>query len=223
MRPVRIALAIGAIAGATGLCAMAWDNARADLLMAHASNEMATWTSREVVGEAWDWVRDDLDRAAVLDPGDPAIQELLGLLKSRRHDRADLVGQAVLHFERALELRPVSPYAWAHLAQTLYRLGVTEREFEAALRRAAGMGPSEPQVQRMVADMGLAVWNETSAETRQAVERMVAAGLRRNPPEMLRILERRGRLDVACRRWLDDADLDAKSRQERCESREKTP
>jgi hypothetical protein len=224
MKPLRLVVAIGAVGAAAALSGIAWSNAQADLLLAHASGEMATWSSRSVVGESWDWVRDDLQRAAALDPTDPSIHELLGLLKARRLDRHDLVQQSTTHFSRALELRPVSPYAWAHLARASYRLGDTGAGFEAALRRSAGMGPAEPQIQQMVADLGLAVYGEASPETRQAVDRMVGFGLRRNPLEMLRISERRGRLDVACRRMGDDADLPAGKRwPEVCDSREKEP
>lgn len=217
--PLRLVVAIGAVGAFAGLAALAWSNARADLLLAQASGEMATWSTRAVVGEGWDWVRDDLDRAAAHDRTDPSIHELLGLLKARRVDRPELVGESIAHFSRALELRPVSPYAWAHLAQASYRMGDTGPVFEAALRRAAGMGPSEPQIQRMVADLGLAVWDETKPETRAAVERMVDAGLRRNPLEMLQISDRRGRLDVACGRLGNDLALPTEKRwPEPCEA-----
>ena len=224
MKPMRLVVAIGAVGAAAGLSMIAWTNAQADLLLAHASGEMATWSSRSVAGESWDWVRDDLQRAASLDPRDPSIHELMGLLKARRLDRHDLVQQSTTHFSQALALRAVSPYAWVHMAQASYRLGDTGAGFEAALRRSVGMGPSEPQIQQMVADLGLAVYDEIAPETRQAVDRMIGAGLRRNSLEMLRISERRGRLDVACRRLGDDKDLPAQKRwPEVCESREIEP
>jgi Flp pilus assembly protein CpaB len=66
------------------------------------------------------------------------------------------------------------------------------------------MGPWEPEVQRVVADVGLATFNEVQARTRATIERMVAFGMRRQPLEILQIAQRRGRLDVACRHVADN-------------------
>lgn len=198
---LRWAIAVPAVAGLGLLCAFVAQEGRSDAIAYKASAEMGTWSaSHAQPGEqTWTWVRDDLNRAAQLDSKDPVVQELLGVLHARRHDRPEYIAQAIIHFRSALEMRPTSPYTWANLAEAKYRLGDTGKEFELALVRAAQLGPSEPEVQRIVADFGLAVWDEAKPETRLAVDRMVAAGLRRNPPEMLQISGRRGRLAVACR------------------------
>ena len=198
---LRWAIAVPAVAGLGLLCAFAAQDGRSDALAYKASVEMGTWNAaRTQPGEqTWTSVRDDLDRAAALDPRDPVVQELLGVLHARRHDRPEYISQAVVHFRNALEMRPTSAYTWANLAEAKYRLGDTGKEFELALVRAAQLGPAEPEVQRIVADFGLALWDEEKPETRLAVDRMVAAGLRRNAPEMLQISERRGRLPMACR------------------------
>jgi hypothetical protein len=49
-----------------------------------------------------------------------------------------------------------------------------------------------------VALYGLAVLDDVRPQTRAAIERMVAAGMKSDPAAMLRIAQRRGRLDVAC-------------------------
>jgi hypothetical protein len=172
----------------------------ADDLAFDASVEMGTWiSSRSQPGEAtWNWVRADLERAAAM-ISDPVSQELLGVLLLMRHERPDLTSAAGDRFRSALVARPTSGYTWANLAEVLYQQGETGPPFEVALRRAAEFGPSEPEVQRTVANLGLAVFDEVGGETRSAVDRLVGAGLRRNPPEMLQISGRRGRLDVACR------------------------
>jgi predicted Zn-dependent protease len=106
--------------------------------------------------------------------------------------------QAVAAFTRALQHRPTWPYSWAGLVDALYRKGDTGQAFEAALQRTSQTGPWEPEVQRTVADYGLAVWNDVSPSTRSEIERMVANGMVRNAAEMLQISLRRGRLGVAC-------------------------
>jgi len=59
-------------------------------------------------------------------------------------------------------------------------------------------GTSAAEVQQIVSDLGLAVLDEVTPATRAVIERMVAAGMKRNAPEILQIAARRGRLDAAC-------------------------
>ena len=65
---------------------------------------------------------------------------------------------------------------------------------------AIALGPSEAEVQVTVADLRPRRLGRSDRPQRgAAVERAVAAGMRRNPVAMLQISERRGRLDAACR------------------------
>jgi hypothetical protein len=152
-----------------------------------------------------------LNRAAARNPGNPAVHELLGVLGARRFDRPEYIQEGAVHFAKAIELRPTSPYTWANIAEAKYRLGDTGKQFEAALVRSAQLGPSEAEVQRTVADLGLAVWNEADPQTLAAVDRMLTSGMRRNLPEMLQISGRRGRLDVACRHLAELRTVDSNS------------
>lgn len=100
---------------------------------------------------------------------------------------------------KAIGLRPSSPYPWSNIVALEYRRGGTGPLFEAALRNAAELGPSEPEVERSVVDYGLAVWNEVAPETRRAVEAVVTRAMERDPRETLHLAAKRGRLAVACR------------------------
>jgi predicted Zn-dependent protease len=137
-----------------------------------------------------------LAEAERLEPANPSTHELLGLLAVRGASRSR---EAAWRFSRSLALRPISANSWANLAEAKYQEGDTGAVFERALSMAAALGPADPQSQRMVAHYGLAVWDEVASPTREAIERMVSAGVRRNPLEMLQIAQRRDRLDVACR------------------------
>ena len=132
-------------------------------------------------------------------PANPAYHELLGIAMARQAQSPRQADRALAHIRQALALRPVSPYAWAALAEALYLAGVADETFEVALQRAAQLGPNEPAVQEMVALYGLAVLDEMKPQTHAAIQRMVDAGMRRDAPGMMRIAERRGRLDAACR------------------------
>lgn len=174
---------------------------RADALTEEASNRLAAAakSGAPLSLEAWLETRSGLQRAAHLAPGDPSVQELLGTLHAQRQGSGDLELQGLDHFVAAIDRRPTSPYTWASYAQVSYSLGRTGQPFVTALRNAAMLGPSEPEVQETVADLGLAVWGEVPESTREVVEGAVARGMARNPARMLQIAERRGRLETACR------------------------
>ncbi len=140
---------------------------------------MATWAASgaEPGAQTVAWIAADLERAREAAPGDPNIEEMLGALATRRIDRPEFLDEALVHLRRAVELRPTSPYTLAAIVEALYRKGDTGRMFEAALRHAAQLGPAEPEVQRTVADFGLAVWDAAGPDTRRAVE---DDGYRRN-------------------------------------------
>lgn len=206
------------------LCIEAMRAGSAGAIVYDAATEMATWEASGAPPGAQTiaWVTADLERAQRMTPGDPQIDEMLGELARRRIDRADAIDDALAHFSRAVELRPASPYTWAAIVEARYHKGDIGPAFEAAVRRAADLGPSEPEVQRTVVDFGLATWDEIGPSTRQSIERMVTGAMRRDPGEILQIAERRGRLAVACRH-LPDAPRRADSEWLiTCRSREAT-
>ena len=155
----------------------------------------------------WTQVRDGLEHARAIEPGNPQVEEYLGRVILHRFDDPKRFDEATPHFVRALKLRPVSPYAWASLAEARYLAGDTGRTFRLALENAAHLGPANPQVQQAVALYGLAVFDEVGPDTRRAIEGMVAAGMRRDPGSLLAIAARRGRTDVACR-YLPERKID---------------
>jgi hypothetical protein len=199
MRAARIVAILPALAGLAWASASAIDAGVAGAIVQESIAEMNVWAAmrRDPSVETWRSVRDGLLHAQALAPADPNVHELLGALYVR-DPRRESSAEALVQFGRAIESRPTSPYSWANLATAKYGAGDTGREFEAALARAAALGPHEPEVQRTVAFLGLALWDEMRPATRAAVERMVRAGMSRNPLEMLQIAERRGRLDIAC-------------------------
>lgn len=172
---------------------------RADTLVYDASREMITWPAvRAPKVETWDWVRDDLLAALSLSPRDPTAHEALAVLETERLDSLEFLRDADVHLRMALELRPASPYTWVNFATLRYRLNDVGGPFQAALVEAVRLGPGEPEIQRRVADLGLAVWGDVTEPTRTAIRQALEWGMRRNAPEMLQIAERRGRLPVAC-------------------------
>jgi hypothetical protein len=173
------------------------------------------------VADTW-WLA-DVKRAAAEMPKDPMLHELLALAIVRGGTQVGELPEAERHVDAAIGSRAGSAYAWASLVEVKYRIGDTGAAFEKALLNASSLGPHEPEVQRVVADYGLAVMDEVGPATRAAIERTVAAGMKRNAPEILQIAARRGRLGVACRH-LDGVPRPAGSRWiQLCQSMEATP
>lgn len=207
------------------LSAWASHKAGASVALEAPAREMDTWSASGFPpgAETWGWIHDEVARVASTDPGNPNAQERLGTLGAVRMDNAEVAAESLEAIRQALVLRPVSPFPWAAYADALYRRGDTGKTFEAALERAVTLGPAEPGVQYRVALYGLAVYDEINESTRRAVDRAVAAGLRRDPQEVMTIAQRRGRLDIACRLLAGNEARSVQTRAQYCKEREATP
>jgi hypothetical protein len=185
----------------TWFSVIALQTLRADARLREGNREVQAWAAGGLrpSPETWQAVYDELQASARIVRSNPVTFELMGHMASRRTDSAEYMQESVVHFARALELRPLSPYTWASIAEAKYLQGDTKGLFEVAIGKAVELGPAEPGVQRLVTNYGLAAWEEVTESTRKNVDRMIGAGVRRSPPEMLTIAGRRGRLQTACR------------------------
>jgi len=111
--------------------------------------------------------------------------------EAKEHRRA-----ALDYYRAAIVRRPSWPHTWANLAVIKFRLVELDREFLTALERAAALGPWEPEVQKTVADLGLAAWDVLPEETRAQVRADIERGMRRQGETMVRLALRHRRADV---------------------------
>ena len=200
MNWARLVAAGASVLAAIGLSVEAVLLAESDSIVveSNATLESAAWRSSPPSLDAWLRVRNALLEAERLAPGNPAVFESLGVLHARRSSSREFLIYARDYFALSLQMRPTSPYTWANLAEAKYLLGETGPAFEQVLVNAARLGPWEPEVQRLITDLGLAVYSEVKPQTRAAIASVVESGMRRNPLEILQISAKRGRLDVAC-------------------------
>jgi hypothetical protein len=220
---VRLVVAVPAVIALTWTALYAWRTGSADTVVQRTAREIGTWVSSgaDPAAQTVGWVQADLQDAARVLPRDPTVEEMLGTLAERQRERPEYLDEALVHFTRAVALRPTSPYAWASVVRVKYLKGDTGPTFEAAVRRATQTGPEEIQVQLTVADYGLAVWDEVAPETRQAVEAMVTGAMKQYPAYILQVAERRGRLAIACRHIADAPRRTDAPWRKSCESRER--
>jgi hypothetical protein len=201
LRAARPVAAGASVLVASALCVQAWRLASADSIVSDVNVVIdgPSWRKAAPPLEPWLQIRNDLLEAQRLTPSNPAVLEGLGILHARRTPSPEFLTYARDYLWESLQLRPTSPYTWANYAATKYLVGERGPSFERALVTATTLGPWEPEVHRVVTDVGLAVLDEVSPQTRSAIERNVALSMKRNPLETLEISQRRGRLDLACR------------------------
>jgi hypothetical protein len=117
---------------------------------------------------------------------------------TRQHGDVARLHDAASAFRRSAAERPSMPYAWAHLALAKYRLGETDAEFLNALTLAMRLGPWEPELQAIVADLGLAMLDEVPPELRNSILANIRRGVVQQGDLMVNLAIKRGRLTEVC-------------------------
>lgn len=124
--------------------------------------------------------------------------------EAKKHTRA-----ALDYYREAISRRPSWPYTWANLAVVKFRLAELDHEFFSALERAAVLGPWEPQIQKTVADLGLAAWEVLPEETRAQVRANLERGIHRQGEAVVRLALRHRRTELVAPLVQGDAHLEA--------------
>jgi len=145
-----------------------------------------------------------LEKSLSLTPGDPGVSEDLGRLHELRTralrgtDSAAELGVAMDYLRRSLRARPTSPYTWANLAFVKSRLGTLDDEFYHSVQNAALLGPWEPEVQLLLADIGFRYWNRIPKTAQETIHAAIGRGLKRQDAKLFDLASRYGRMDVMC-------------------------
>jgi len=171
----------------------------ADLLSKYARNEMDAWALNAPASSAVDKVYRAIDMARLIAPDRPDSYENLARLILARSKAlngaarsASLIeGHALIR--QAIVLRPVSPYSWAVLMQLKSELGEYDAEFRRALERAVTLGPWEPWVQPIVAEVGLRAWGELAFAEQEMVRKNFVRGMKRQAETMMLIAQKQRR------------------------------
>ncbi len=154
--------------------------------------------------EDWDVAQTQLEHAIGLQASNAGMAEDLGRLHELRsrafwknEPRTDL-DSSLRYLRRSLNARPTSPYTWANLALVKSRLGELDEELFRSVHNAAELGPWEPEVQLVLADIGFRYWNRMPAEVRSAIQAAMQRALKRQDGKLFDLAATYGRLDVLC-------------------------
>lgn len=205
---IPISLSLIYVAGSWGL---------ADVYYRPALNEIRNWIfgKSEINDERWDKLKLSLSKAQQLDPTNPYIYENLGIALEARFSKmepGDLDArvyreQALEHYRTSAFLRPTWPYAWNSIMTVKFRLGEIDHEFFTAFNNAERLGRWEPDIQRMLVDIGLINWLQFPASERKYLLDIVSRSLEKQPIKTLEIVNKNGLLDVICLLNKDKEDV----------------
>lgn len=171
----------------------------ADLLSGYIRDEIASWSSSAAPPDPSDLnaVLRALDVAQLLSPGNPDHYQDLARLELVRSgmpgmtdaERIALLRQALDPIRQAIALRPASSYSWAILLRLKDELGEYDAEFCRSLERTVTLGPWEPALQLVVADVGWSAWAELPGVEREMVRENLVRGMKRQAEAMLAIAQ----------------------------------
>lgn len=201
--------AIAATLGIVALLVLAGTSLQrgwADILAFQGRGILPAWESRprKLSTEAWERAGERLRRAHALDPANPNVTEGIARLHElRARGRPAAAAAADLrialgYLRQSVLARPGSPYTWANIAFVKSRLAERDAEYLRALRHAAAFGPWEPEVQLMLAEMGLRDWDLLPGPARNVVRAALSRGLKRQDARLFDLARRHGKLHVLC-------------------------
>ncbi len=190
----------------------------ADLFSVYARDEMYAWSTGKSRPDAasLDNVSRALATARMISPGDPNHYEDManlaliraGMFGVTESARDALVAEGIERIHMAIALRPVSAYSWATLLLLKRERAEYDPEFVHALERAVTLGPWEPEVQLIVADVGASAWAALPQGAQEMVRENFVRGMKRQARQMLAISAAhrddcnspRARLNAGCQR-----------------------
>lgn len=171
----------------------------ADFLSGYIRDEIAAWSSRAAPPDESDLaaVSRALDVAQWISPGNPNHYEDMARLDMVRSGMAGTTGaeriEQLRHglklIRQAIALRPASSYSWAMLLRFKHELGEHDAEFRRSLERTVTLGPWEPELQLVVADVGWSAWAELPGAEREMVRANLVRGMKRQAEAMLAIAQ----------------------------------
>ncbi len=176
------------------------ENQKARVFIKQWENNVDSFSSDD-----WDKAYSTAKAALEKDPYNPELFSLMGNVyewnsfqghnQSHNNQNAEL---ALNHYRKAVELRPQWPYTWSGIVLQKYKMSEFDQEFQLALNNATELGPWEPNVQKIIAKVGLTSWNELEHSQRITIVENIRRGVTMQPRVMLDILKTYGQLRLVC-------------------------
>lgn len=203
-------IAVLLLAGLLFVAYWAGKRGLADVVAQPARYEINRWrTGQMLPGERRrDAILAELQQALRLDPKNPNLLEDLGRFHAARVEWGaaqdpyvrETRMQSLASYSQAVAYRPTSGPAYAGVAVMKLALGEIDREFSSALVQAHRRSPSDPQLQLLVIELGLATWQALSDDNHLMLKDTIRAQaqwqLAPQKPKLAALLERYKRPDL---------------------------
>jgi hypothetical protein len=193
------------------LCTIAAANSLAAFVIAYpATMQLDIWRDKrhQMDHDQWDTIRSRINHALQYTPDNPELLSGLGLAHEAEYifypatePAASMARmEARTYYQRAIHLRPSWPYDRMNFTLVKYNLNEVEQEIYKLITQTIELGPWEPWVQQIVAELGLRNWNRLQDEFRELVKETVNNGIRHsdNTKWMLNLLARHNMPALAC-------------------------
>lgn len=118
--------------------------------------------------------------------------------------------QSLAKFQQAARLRPVSPWLWADIALMKAKLGEYDELMNHSLRQAVKLGPRQPLVQLQLAEIGIAVWPELYADTRNLIVENIRRSLPQKSRYILQIAKSHNKMQILCENLRNEPQISQK-------------
>lgn len=169
----------------------------ADLLSGYVRNELYAWSSsaRRPDVSAVNSVSNALDVARLIAPDNPDHYENMarlalvrsGMPGTSESERNLHLAHGLEQIHKAIVLRPASPYSWGIMLLLKRERAEYDSEFCRSLERAVTLGPWEPTVQLIVADVGISAWAALPSAEQEMLRGNLVRGVKRQAKQMISI------------------------------------
>ena len=192
-----------------------WGLADIEKQKVHASikqweNDIDSYSSDE-----WNKVYSTARQALDKDPNNPDLLTLMGNVYEWNTFQAENQLQnkensklALEYYRKAVAVRPQWPYTWSSIALLKFKMSEFDQEFQSALSNAMNLGPWEPPVQKIIAEVGLSAWDKLEYAQRIAIVENIRRGVIMQSQVMLDILKKYGQLRMICHEKSLAADVE---------------
>lgn len=170
-----------------------------DLITRYTRSQFDTWAESKTIPDVSELenLTQVLGVARLVAPDNPDHLEDLArinliharLIKSNIAERSSLLERGVAFMRSAIFMRPVSADSWATLLLLKNEQGAYDEEFRHALARSVTLGPWEPEVIPVVADVGLSSWVTLPMAEQELVRENFLRGMKRQDEVMIAIAQ----------------------------------
>jgi len=185
----------------------------ADIYARPVMNVLREWKlgNRQLREDDWTRYRENVTTALSLDPTNPDIHQLFGKVTEGPYQKVGLGKKEAAcprqmvaeHYRRSIELRPTWPYGYIDLALVKYRLLEIDDEFYNAMHASLEYGPWGPDIQRVVSEIGMVLWNIMDNQEREFILEVTRKSFRHanqsHVRTMKKIIENRKFVARVCR------------------------